>query len=41
MLNIKEAIYTLSMALTAHLNYQKVVKICIHMPYCVNNAIEI
>jgi hypothetical protein len=41
MFNIKEAIYTLSMALTAHVKYQKVVKICINMPYCVSNAIEI
>jgi hypothetical protein len=41
MFNIKGAIYTLSMTLAAHVNNQKVVKICIDMPYCVSNAIEI
>jgi hypothetical protein len=36
--NQKEAIYTLSMALTTHVNYQTVVKICLNSLYC---AVEI
>jgi hypothetical protein len=36
-----DAIYTLSMALTTHVNYQKVVKICINSPSCVSHRVEI
>jgi hypothetical protein len=41
--NQKEAIYKLSMALTAHVNCEKEDKICknINGPYCVSNAVEI
>jgi hypothetical protein len=37
----KEAIYTLSMALTTHVNCEKEDKIYKNSPYCVSNAVEI
>jgi hypothetical protein len=37
----KEANCKLSMALTAHVHYEKEDKICKHCPYCVSNAVEI
>jgi hypothetical protein len=37
----KEAIYTSLMALTNHVNYQTVVKICQNSIYCVSSTVEI